>query len=80
MAHLTREMKPIGYTVKTQQGDWLITFEVVGYNEKNQSNVWAEKHRKWNPRPSLSQVIEAIDRDKEWQQTKMLHRQITEKV
>ena len=79
MAHLPKEMKPIGYTVREQQGDWLITWEVIGYNENLHCNVWAQQKRTWNPRPSLSQVIEVIDRDKEWQQTKMLHRQITGK-
>ena len=71
-------MKPLGYTHSLQQGDWLITYEVVGWNDRAQCNIWAEKKRKYNPRPSISQAIEAIDRDREWQQTKMLHRQITE--
>ena len=78
MAHIPTEMKPLGYTITEQQGDWLVTYEVVGYNDRAKCNIWAEKKRKYSPRPSISQAIEAIDRDREWQQTKMLHRQITE--
>ena len=80
MAYIPTEMKPLGYTINEQQGDWLVTYEVVGYNDRAKCNIWAEKKRKYSPRPSISQAIEAIERDREWQQTKMLHRQITEKV
>lgn len=45
-------MKPLGTTHKVQQGDWLVTFEVVGWNEKCKCNTWAEKNRKWHPRPN----------------------------
>ena len=78
MAHIPTEMKPLGYTINEQQGDWLVTYEVVGWNDRAKCNIWAEKKRKYSPRPSISKAIEAIDRDREWQQTKMLHRQITE--
>lgn len=77
MASFPKQMKPLGYTITKQEGDWLVTYEVVGYNDRAKCNIWAEKKRKYSPRPSISQVIEAIDRDREWQQTKMLHRQIT---
>ena len=78
MSSFPKAMKPIGYTVKTQQGDWLITFEVIGWNEKNQANVWQEKHRKWNPRPQISDAIAAIDRELSYQATKALHKQLAE--
>ena len=76
MSSFPKAMKPIGYTVKTQQGDWLITFEVVGWNEKNQANVWQEKRRKWNPRPQLSQVIASMDAEIQHNYTKELHKRI----
>lgn len=76
MSSFPKQMKPIGYTVKTQQGDWLFTFEVIGWNEKNQCNVWQEKHRKWNPRPQISDAIAAIDRELNYQATKQLHKAI----
>ena len=44
-------MKPLGYTHSLQQGDWLITYEVVGWNDRAKCNIWAEKKRKFNPRP-----------------------------
>ena len=78
MSSFPKQMKPIGYTVKTQQGDWLITWEVIGYNEKTQANVWQEKHRKWNPRPQISDAIAAIDRELNYQFTKDLHKQLAE--
>ena len=50
-------MKPVGYTHKLQQGDWLITYEVVGWNERAQCNIWAEKKRTFSPRPSIAAAI-----------------------
>ena len=43
MAHIPTEMKPLGYTINEQQGDWLVTYEVVGYNDRAKCNIWAEK-------------------------------------
>ena len=78
MATFPKEEKPLGYSVKCQQGDWLVTFEVVGYNDRAQCNIWAEKHRKWNPRPSFADAIAAMDAEKQHQYTKDLHKHLKE--
>ena len=80
MAGFPNEMKPIGYSVKERQGDWIITWEVVGYNEKLRCNTWAEQKRSYSPRPSLTEAMVAMDRDRDWQATRMLHKQISAKV
>ena len=66
-------MKPLGYTHSLQQGDWLITYEVVGWNERAQCNIWAEKKRKFNPRPSIEAAIRGIEQEEQYQRTKLLH-------
>ena len=76
MAHFPKEMKPVGYTVKEQQGDWLIIWEVVGWNNRTQTNIWAEKKRTYNPRPQLSQIVASIDAEIQHQYTRNLHRMI----
>lgn len=76
MAAFPKNMKPIGYTVKRQEGDFLVTYEVVGWNARNESNVWQEKVRKWNPRPSLSQAVAAMERDLDFKITKDLHNKV----
>ena len=67
-------MKPIGFTVKQRQGDWMVIYEVIGYNERLACNVWQEKMRQWSPCPSLEDAIAAIDRERGYQVTKLLHR------
>ena len=60
-------MKPIGSTHKVQQGDWLVTYEVIGWNERTQSNIWAEKKRQYEPHPYLRDVVSDTDvRDMEY--------------
>lgn len=76
MSSFPKDMKPIGYTVKHQEGDFLVTYEVVGWNARNDSNVWQEKSRKWNPRPSLSKVVAAMERDLDFKITKNLHNRV----
>jgi hypothetical protein len=76
MSTFPKEMKPVGFTVKRREGDWMVTYEVVGYNERSGCNVWAEKKRQWSPRPSLVDAIAAIDRERGYQVTKLLHRRI----
>ena len=76
MANFPKEMKPVGYTVKEQQGDWLIVWEVVGWNNRTQTNIWAQKRRMFNPRPQLSQVIASMDAEIQHNYTKELHKRI----
>ena len=66
-------MKPLGYTHSLQQGDWLITYEVVGWNERAKCNIWAEKKRKFSPRPSIEAAIRGIEQEEQYQRTKLLH-------
>ena len=73
MAHIPTEMKPLGYTINEQQGDWLVTYEVVGYNDRAKCNIWAEKKRKYNPRPSIEAAIRGIEQEEQYQRTKLLH-------
>lgn len=70
----THTMLPLGRTATEQQGDWLITWEVVGWNERLQVNQWTEKRRQWKPRPSLAEAIKAIDAERQYQYTRNLHR------
>ena len=76
MANFPKQMKQLGYTVKEQQGDWLIVWEVVGWNNQTQTNMWAEKKRMFNPRPQLSQVIASMDAEIQHNYTKELHKSI----
>ena len=66
-------MKPIGYTHKEQQGDWLVTYEVIGWNDKIKCNLWAEKKRQWKPRPTIEAAIRGIEQEEQYQRTKLLH-------
>jgi hypothetical protein len=66
-------MKPIGSTHKVQQGDWLVTYEVIGWNERTQSNIWAEKKRQFHPRPSIEAAMRGIEAEQQYQRTKELH-------
>lgn len=57
--------KKIGTTMKQRTGEWVITFECVGY--KNGHNVWAEKKRQYEPHPYLRDVVSDTDvRDMEY--------------
>ena len=66
-------MKPIGYTHKEQQGDWLVTYEVIGWNDKIKCNLWAEKKRQFHPRPSIEAAMRGIEAEQQYQRTKELH-------
>ncbi len=76
MSTFPKETKPIGFTVKRREGDWMVTYEVIGYNERSGSNVWGEKKRQWSPRPSLVDAIADIDRERNYRVTRLLHRRI----
>ena len=66
-------MKPLGTTHKVQQGDWLVTFEVIGWNDRTQINIWAEKKRQFHPRPSIEAAMRGIEVEQQYQSTKELH-------
>ena len=70
-------MKPLGTTHKERQGDWLVTFEVVGWNEKCQCNTWAEKKRQYKPNTHFADAIAGIEAEEQWQRTKALHQLLT---
>lgn len=76
MSTFPKETKPIGFTVKRREGDWMVTYEVIGYNERNGSNVWGEKKRQWSPRPSMVDAIAGIDRERNYRVTRLLHRRM----
>ena len=76
---ITAPMKPLGTTHKVQQGDWLVTFEVVDWNEKCQCNTWAEKKRQFSPRPSIEAAMRGIEAEQQYQRTKELHK-ITNRI
>lgn len=76
MSTFPKETKPIGFTVKHREGDWMVTYEVIGYNERSGSNVWGEKKRQWSPRPSLVDAIADIDRERNYRVTRLLHRRM----
>ena len=73
-------MKPLGTTHKVQQGDWLITFEVVGWNEKCQCNTWEEKKRQFSPRPSYEWVLRSIEAEEQMRRTRALHQRLMSKT
>ena len=73
---ITAPMKPLGTTHKVQQGDWLVTFEVVGWNEKCKCNTWAEKKRQFSPRPSYEWVLRSIEAEEQMQRTRALHQRL----
>lgn len=70
-------MKPIGYTHKEQQGDWLVTYEVIGWNDKIKCNLWVEKKRQWKPRPTIEAAMRGIIAEEQYQRTKLLHQRIS---
>lgn len=76
MSTFPKETKPIGFTVKRREGDCMVTYEVIGYNERSGSNVWGEKKRQWSPRPSLVDAIAGIDRERNYRVTRLLHRRM----
>lgn len=76
MSTFPKETKPIGFTVKYREGDWMVTYEVIGYNERSGSNVWGEKKRQWSPRPSMVDAIAGIDRERNYRVTRLLHRRM----
>ena len=69
-------MKQIGAAHKERQGDWLVTFEVVGWNEKCQCNTWAEKKRQFSPRPSYEWVLRSIEAEEQMRRTRALHQRL----
>ena len=73
-----KEQKPIGYTVTRQEGDYKVAYEVVGWNEKSQCNVWAEKKRLWKPRPTFSSTIDSMQREIDAQYIKTLRKRFKE--
>ena len=57
--------KKIGSTMKERTGDWVVTFECIGY--VNGHNVWQEKKRQYEPHPYLRDVVSDTDvRDMEY--------------
>ena len=77
MTAFPRDRKPIGFKVKRQEGQWLVTYEVIGYNENLGCNTWEQVRKRFNPEPSLANAIRAIDEDRAYQRTIMLHRKIS---
>lgn len=67
--------KKIGTTMKQRCGEWVYTFECIGY--VNGHNVWQEKRRKHDPEPTLASAIRSIDMDIAYQRTKHLHQKVS---
>ena len=49
MSMYNHTMLPLGTTSKNRQGDYIITYEVVGWNDKAKCNQWAEKSKRYSP-------------------------------
>lgn len=64
--------KKIGSTMKERTGDWVITFECIGY--VNGHNVWQEKKRTYDPHPYLRDAVADIERDRDMSYLKELRR------
>ena len=67
--------KKIGTTMKERCGDWVTTFECIGY--VNGHNVWQEKKRQYSPQPNYAEALRTIELDRAYQRTKNLHRKIS---
>lgn len=49
MSMYNHTMLPLGTTSRDRQGDYIITYEVVGWNDKAKCNQWAEKSKRYSP-------------------------------
>lgn len=70
-------MKSIGATHSRREGDYIITYEVVGWNERAQCNMWSEKSRTYKPKPNeVNKVIEVFEDEIETQIIKNLRKKL----
>ena len=78
---LNERMLPIGKTKTERTGDWLYTWEVVGWNDKAKCNVWAERSKRYSPAQSINtyQLVEAIKENIEYEHARMMAKRIEEK-
>lgn len=78
---LNEKMLPLGKTKQERTGDFLFTWEVVGWNEKLKCNVWAEKSKKFSPaqRVNTYQLIEAIKESEDWEHARNLAKRLHKK-
>lgn len=78
---LNEKMLPLGKTKQERTGDFLFTWEVVGWNEKLKFNVWAEKSKKFSPaqRVNTYQLIEAIKESEDWEHARNLAKRLHKK-
>ncbi len=81
MSIYNHSMLPIGTTNKRREGEYLITYEVVGWNDRAKCNVWAEKNRKYSPANSINtyQLVEAIKSSQEWECARIMAKKQSKK-
>lgn len=60
---LNERMLPIGKKKTTRTGDYLYTWEVVGWNDKAKCNIWEEVSKRYSPatRINYARAVEMIE-------------------
>lgn len=78
---LNERMLPLGKTKTERTGDWLYTWEVVGWNDRSKCNVWAEKSKRYSPAQRINtyQLVEAMKKNDEWEHARRMAKRIKEK-
>ena len=69
------KQKKIGTTMKERCGNWVTTYECIGY--VNGHNVWQEKRRRYEPQPDIAEAIRSIERDEDMRRAVMLHKRLS---
>ena len=79
---LNERMLPIGKTKTERTGDWLYTWEVVGWNDKAKCNIWAEKSKRYSPAHGINtyQLVEAMKENDEWNHAVSMAKRIKAKI
>lgn len=75
---LNEKMLPLGTTRRERTGDYIMTLEVVGWNDRARCNVWAEKARKYSPAQAVStyQLTEAMRRSQDWERVRTMAKRV----
>lgn len=76
---LNERMLPLGKTRQVRTGEWLYTFEVVGWNDRLKCNVWQEKSRRYSPAQRINtyQLVEAMKESEDWEYTRNMAKRIS---
>ena len=79
---MNEKMLPIGKTRTDRTGDYLCTWEVVGWNERLKCNMWAEKSKRYSPAERIVtyELVEAMKRSQEYDHAFNLARKINKET